>query len=70
VNTLPPPNLPRIDPPIKDKLRRDLHDAVDDLIDAGSELDGAAASRVDEAFVTLLRMARTIHDGKERSLRP
>lgn len=59
MHILPPPNIPRTDPPIKETLRRHLHEALDELIDAGGSLSGDEATAVDNAFVTLLRLART-----------
>lgn len=67
------PNLatapPRAPSPLRDTLRQHLHEALDELIDAGESLTGEEATAVDNAFVTLLRLARAnaYKPGKVRS---
>jgi hypothetical protein len=48
----------RRDTPLRSTIRTHLHEALDELLDAGDALEGAEASAVDAAFVTLLRLAR------------
>ncbi len=57
--------MPSLATPLKNRIRENLHAALDALIDADDDMTPADARTVDQAFCALLHLARFYHAKKK-----